>query len=119
MLRKELRLKKKTDIDHVFKKGGSLSGGFFRILIKENELNHHRFLVITSKKHGRAHQRNQIRRWIYPILREVILQNNQAGTDTQEKKPKFKDMIVLPRYELITIKKEVWKPDLLNLLKKI
>lgn len=63
MLPKANRLKKKKDIESVFKKGKAAGDGFLILKIAQNNLNISRFAFIVSKKVStKAVVRNKIRR---------------------------------------------------------
>jgi ribonuclease P protein component len=76
MLPKNNRLKKKKDIERVFKKGRSFREDFLIFKTLENDLGYCRFAFIVSKKVSlKATERNKIRRRlseiIYPNLKKI------------------------------------------------
>lgn len=72
MLTSKNRLRKKNDIDGVFKKGRTAAGSFVFFKLIENFLNINRFAFIVSRKISKkAVLRNKIKR----RLREVIKKN--------------------------------------------
>ncbi len=73
MMRKNLTkleiLRKKSDIDAVFREGKRYSSRSFRLIIRENGLLYNRMIVIPARKFGNSCQRNKIRRQVKEIWR--------------------------------------------------
>ena len=66
----ETRLKKQKDFDAVFNKGGRIYTKTVTLLfIKKDSF---KFGISLSKKHGKAHIRNRIKRLIRAGVRDVI-----------------------------------------------
>jgi ribonuclease P protein component len=66
----ETRLKKQKDFDAVFNKGGRIYTKTITLLyIKKDSF---KFGISLSKKHGKAHIRNRIKRLIRAGVRDVI-----------------------------------------------
>ncbi len=63
---KEERLRKRRDIDRVFKEGKAFKGGIFNSYVLRNSLGHPRIGIVVGRKFGGAVQRNRIKR----LLRE-------------------------------------------------
>ena len=68
-LTKERIIRKKTDIDNIFKAGRKYSLSCFKLLVRENGLPISRFIIIPVKHFGNSVQRNKIRRQIKEIWR--------------------------------------------------
>lgn len=81
------RLKKQKDFDVVFSKGKRIYTKTLTLLfIKSNEF---KFGISLSKKHGKAHERNRIKRLIRAGVREVI--KNGVNTYYTVVLPKVKE----------------------------
>ncbi|MFN3467920.1 MAG: ribonuclease P protein component, partial [Candidatus Brocadiales bacterium] len=63
---KEERLRKRRDIDRVFKEGKAFKGAVFNAYVLGNSLGHPRIGIVVGRKFGGAVQRNRFRR----LLRE-------------------------------------------------
>jgi ribonuclease P protein component len=68
-LTREETVKKKSDIDAIFKTGRRFSKSDYKLMVSPNSLNRNRIVVIPVKKYGNAVQRNRIRRQIKEIWR--------------------------------------------------
>jgi ribonuclease P protein component len=67
--KKEYRLLKKSDYDHVFKQAKKLATSDFTFLYRINEVGHARLgLALSKKVIAKAHDRNRIKR----LLRETF-----------------------------------------------
>ena len=66
----ETRLKKQKDFDAVFNKGGRIYTKTITLLYIKKES--FKFGISLSKKHGKAHLRNRIKRIIRAGVRDVI-----------------------------------------------
>ena len=75
MLVQKNRLRKKKDIDMVFKQGDGFKQGFLRIKIRKNNLDTSRFVFVISKKFSKkAVIRNKIRRRLSEIIKAKLLE---------------------------------------------
>lgn len=73
MLKKENRLRKKSDFDAIFKEQNFLKSSFLLLGFKKNNLNQSRFGIIVGKKISKkAVIRNKIKRTIREIIRSKI-----------------------------------------------
>lgn len=97
-MEKRLSLRKNTDFARVYRKNNAFFNRDFTILIKNNGLNHPRFGFSISKKVGKAHERNLLKR----RLREIVRLNykNLNGVD----------IVIIPKkhitdYDYIRLKK--------------
>ena len=80
----DIRLKKQKDFDIVFNKGKRIYTQTHTLLFIENK--EFKFGISLSKKHGKAHQRNRIKRLIRACVRQIT--KNEA-------KPFY--IVVLPK----------------------
>ena len=62
-------IRRKQDIDRIFKQGRRVSCKGMRLMILENTLGFDRFIVIPARKYGNSVQRNRIRRQMKEIFR--------------------------------------------------
>lgn len=78
-MEKKLSLKKDKDFKKVYKKNFACYNRDFTVLVRENGLDSPRFGFTISKKIGKAHSRNQLKR----KLREIVRLNykNLNGVD--------------------------------------
>lgn len=98
MLLRQNRIKKKDDIERIFKKGKSFKEGFLLLKTLKNDLNASRFGFVVSKKISKkANVRNKIKRRLREIIR-LEIKSLKPGTDNLfvalpglEKKEKFDD----------------------------
>ena len=67
-------VKEKKDFDKAFKLKNQVKSTYAYIYIKENNLNIHRFGICASKKLGKAHTRNLIKRRVKDIIDKSKLQ---------------------------------------------
>ena len=100
----ETRLKKQKDFDAVFNKGDRIYTQTLTLLYSKRES--FKFGISLSKKHGKAHIRNRIKRLIRACVREVI----KDGVN-----PYY--IVVLPKIREIYDYHEL-KKDILYSLKK-
>lgn len=67
------RLRKKKDIDRVFKEGSAVKGSFLFIRYDKNDISIPRFsFIVPAKSFNKATTRNRIRRVLSEIAREYI-----------------------------------------------
>ena len=65
------RLKRKKELDLVFKEGNAVKGSFLFIRFRKNSLNHPRFTVIVpAKTYNLATARNRVKRVILETIRK-------------------------------------------------
>ncbi len=69
-------IRKKDDIDRIFKAGRSFSCLGMRLICLENTLGFDRMIVIPAKHYGRAVDRNKIRRRAKEIFRNYSLRHS-------------------------------------------
>lgn len=71
-LPRQLTLNDRADFQAVREKGKSVGGRYLVLAtLPQPGLDHFRYALITSKKAGKAHERNQIRR----LIRAVLVEN--------------------------------------------
>jgi ribonuclease P protein component len=89
---KGLRLRQRTEFQHVFDTGVRIRGRFFTILVAPGRTGRSRLGLVASRKLGDAVRRNRAKRLIRELFRRS---QNSAG-------PTRVDMVVIPRAELFT-----------------
>lgn len=81
MLPQKNRLRKKKEIDNVFKNGKGFKEDFLILKIKKNRLKNSRFAFIVSRKVSKkANVRNKIRRRLRELVKFKI-KRTEEGTD--------------------------------------
>jgi ribonuclease P protein component len=109
MLSSENRLKKKKDIERVFKKGKTFKDDFFVLRTVENNSNNCRFAFIVPKKvSNKASDRNKIKRRAREIIKNEIKKKSSLTDNV---------IIALPRINKENF--ESIKKSLEKLFKKI
>ena len=76
-------IRRKQDIDRIFKQGRRVSCKGMRLMILENTLGFDRFIVVPARRYGNSVQRNRIRRQMKEIFRLYpgrVLQNDEKTT---------------------------------------
>ena len=63
-MKKEYRLNKSQDFDNIIRKKQSFANRQFVIYYQENKLDHMRLGISVSKKLGKAHERNKLKRYV-------------------------------------------------------
>ena len=63
-MKKEYRIKKSQDFDNIIRKKQSFANRQFVIYYQENKLDHMRLGISVSKKLGKAHERNKLKRYV-------------------------------------------------------
>lgn len=63
-MKKEYRVKKSQDFDNIIRKKQSFANRQFVIYYQENKLDHMRLGISVSKKLGKAHKRNKLKRYV-------------------------------------------------------
>ena len=63
-MKKEYRVKKSQDFDNIIRKKQSFANRQFVIYYQENKLDHMRLGISVSKKSGKAHERNRLKRYV-------------------------------------------------------
>ena len=63
-MQKEYRVKKSPDFDNIIRKKQSFANRQFVIYYQENKLDHMRLGISVSKKLGKAHERNRLKRYV-------------------------------------------------------
>lgn len=72
-MKKENRLKKNSDFQHVFKRGTSVANRQFVIyFLKKDKQTTVRVGISVSKKNGNAVTRNRIKRYIKEAIRDML-----------------------------------------------
>lgn len=63
-MKKEYRVKKSQDFDNIIRKKQSFANRQFVVYYQENKLDHMRLGISVSKKLGKAHERNKLKRYV-------------------------------------------------------
>ena len=63
-MKKEYRVNKRQDFDNIIRKKQSFANRQFVIYYQENKLDHMRLGISVSKKLGKAHERNKLKRYV-------------------------------------------------------
>lgn len=63
-MKKEYRVKKSQDFDNIIRKKQSFANRQFVIYYQQNKLDHMRLGISVSKKLGKAHERNRLKRYV-------------------------------------------------------
>ena len=63
-MKKEYRVKKSQDFDNIIRKKQSFANRQFVIYYQENKLDYMRLGISVSKKLGKAHERNKLKRYV-------------------------------------------------------
>ena len=63
-MKKEYRVKKSQDFDNIIRKKQPFANRQFVIYYQENKLDHMRLGISVSKKLGKAHERNKLKRYV-------------------------------------------------------
>lgn len=78
-------IRKKEEIDRIFKDGDKFSSQKMRLIALNNGLNYDRFIVIPVKHYGNSVERNKIRRQTKEIFRKwegrLIESSDNLGVD--------------------------------------
>ncbi|MGN1269124.1 MAG: ribonuclease P protein component [Candidatus Aphodocola sp.] len=99
-------VKEKKDFDKAFKLRNQIKSKYTYIYIKDNDVNIHRFGICVSKKLGKAHTRNLIKRRVKDIIDKSKLQFNP------------KDYIIVLKKSACDAEYLDLKEDLISVLKK-
>ncbi|HEU4760005.1 MAG TPA: ribonuclease P protein component [Dehalococcoidia bacterium] len=70
-MRRQLRLRRRRDIDAVFKRGRAWANELLVLRSLPNQLTHNRFGFVTSKRVGKAVVRNRVRRRLREAVRSL------------------------------------------------
>jgi ribonuclease P protein component len=106
-MKKEFRLKKKSDIDAVFKPRKAVKSEFFSIYFIEEQQDHFRYALSIGKKYGHAVDRNLMKRRI-----RMIVQQNQ------EMIKKSMQFVIVIHPKSSTLSFNVINEQIVHLLKK-
>jgi ribonuclease P protein component len=107
MLHKKWRINKGKEYGYIYKNGKRITGKYIIVFIKENNLDHNRFGIVTSKKIGNAVTRNRAKRQ----LREVIRKNIQII------RPGY-NLVIIARFNMKESSFDLIEKDFLRIMKK-
>ena len=79
-------IRKKIDIDRIFKEGKSFSSYGMRLISLSNNLGYDRLIVIPAKHFGRAVDRNKARRRAKEVFRNYPLRNSSLDSFCEKSK---------------------------------
>lgn len=106
-MKKEYRLKKNEDFQHVFQRGYSVANRQFVVYqVKKANQSTIRFGLSISKKIGNAVMRNRIRRLMKEVLRELAVKCHQD-----------RDVIIIARKPTVDMDYQEIKKSLTHVLK--
>jgi ribonuclease P protein component len=108
MLDKKRRINRGKEYGFLYKNGRKINGRYIIVFIKENNLEHNRFGIVTSKKIGNAVIRNRAKRKI----REVIRKNLQII------RPGY-NIVVIARFNIKEVIFDLIEKDYLRIMKKV
>ncbi len=109
MLAKKYKLKKKKEIDALFKTGKSQDSRLLKIKWNKNNLNINRFIfAVSTKISKKATQRNKIKRKL-----EEIIRNNYQGIKQGY------DLAIIAKPEIINTDYQLTRKELMKLLEKM
>ena len=100
-------VKEKKEFDKAFKLRNQKSSKYAYIYINDNDLNIYRFGICVSKKLGKAHTRNLIKRRVKDIIDKSKLQFDS------------KDYIIVLKKSAVSAKYLELKEDLINCFKNL
>ncbi|WP_017193799.1 ribonuclease P protein component [Vaccinium witches'-broom phytoplasma] len=108
-MKRKFILRKNSEIDLIFKlnKNKNIRNGFFTLYYaKNNHFKHFKFALSISKKYGKSHERNLIKRRLRMIICQNMNMINPHTSFVLVIKPKAKelDFVGLSKYFLILIK---------------
>lgn len=110
VLKRSKRIHGRTVVESILKDGKSSSSKHFVLVKKENELPHHRYAFILSKKLERsAVKRNRKRRQVYEIIRLLEKENPVPSAHNY-------DMVLIARRPLLPASYNTLAHDLRSLL---
>lgn len=103
----KIRLRKDAEFQRVYRKGTALYNRQFKVVQKPNGSNRKRFGFSITKKLGKAHVRNKLKRRLREIVRNH-LDRFQNGTD----------YVVIPRDETANMSYEELEKSLLHCMRQ-
>lgn len=106
-MKKDYRIKKSTDFDKIIKKRKSFANKQFIIYYDKNEIEHMRLGISVSKRLGKAHKRNKIKRYIREVFK------------TRKDKLKSYNLIVIARNQVVDLTLEEYEKSIDHILKKL
>jgi ribonuclease P protein component len=92
-MKKKFILKKRSEINFIFKFKKKVKNYFFILYFAENmEFEHFKFALSISKKYGKSHERNLIKRRIRMIIHNNFLLINKKASFVLVIKPATKQL---------------------------
>lgn len=76
-MNKKYIIRKNEDVKKIINKKQKIINNYFIIYYSDNELDYNRFCISISKKIGKAHERNLIKRRIKDILMKNNINSNK------------------------------------------
>lgn len=106
-MKKEYRVKKSTDFDTIIKKRKSFANRQFIVYYDKNDFEHMRLGISVSKRLGKAHKRNEIKRYIREVFK------------TRKDSVKNYDLIVIARDSIVDKSLAEYEKSIDHILKKV
>lgn len=104
-MKKEYRIKKGSDFDAIIKKRKSFANRQFVLYYQENNLEHMRLGISVSKKLGKAHKRNKLKRYV------------RENFKTKKDRVKNYDLIVIVRQGAVDLSFTEFEKSMYHVLK--
>ncbi len=104
---KKERVRKRTEYLNIYRRGGRVHSNSFTVILSPNPSGEKRLGVAVSKKVGNAAKRNRIKR----LLREFFRLNKDGLPDS-------KDMVIIAKKDVSSLKYQDVCLELADLLKK-
>ncbi len=105
-MNKKFIITKNEDINKMIENCKSKKTKYFVIYFNDNKLNYNRYCITVGKKNAKANVRNKVKRQIKDILMKNTLNNS-------------KDYVIIVRKQVLYLKYEEIKKEVLNLIKEI
>ena len=106
-MEKEYRIKKTSDFDKIIKKKQSFANRQFVMYYQKNNLEHMRLGISVSKKLGKAHKRNKLKRYV------------RESFKTKKESLANYDIIVIVRPMAVDIDFQNFEKSINHILKKV
>ena len=105
-MKKEYRIKKSTDFDNIIRKKQSFANRQFVMYYRKNNSEHMKLGISVSKKLGKAHERNRLKRYVREVFK------------TRKDNVKSYDVIVIVRQGAVEQNFEDFSKSIDHILRK-